>query len=150
MNYSYQAVDSVTGVKYAWTSATPDPTGTGYPGPNSPTDILQTNVQSTGGGSGVGWGSVVTTTDATYAPTEAVVLAGLVIAAGRAGPQQIILPDMTDNTPVLIEIHGFNSSISTTNVVSVTGTGIDAETAFIDAQYDFLTFRWVKTHWVRL
>lgn len=149
MNYSYQAVDSVTGTKYAWTSATPDPTGTGYPGPNSPTHVLQTSVQSSGGG-GVGWGSVVTTTAATYAPTESVILAGLVIASGRAGAQEIILPDITENTPVLVEIHGFNSSISTTNVVNIVGTGIDAETAFIDAQGDFLTFRWVKTHWVRL
>ena len=43
MHYSYQAVDSVTKDVYIWTSETPDPSGSGYPGPNAATNILQTN-----------------------------------------------------------------------------------------------------------
>lgn len=147
MNYSYQAVDSVTGVKYAWTSATPDPTGTGYPGPNSPTDILQTNVQSTGGGSGVGWGTTVIANDATYSPTEAAALTGLVIAAGRDGAQAIALPDITEMEPVVVQIWGFDANISPTNVVTITGSGIDTETAFIDATGDMISFQWVVNGW---
>jgi len=44
MPYSYQALDSVTGGKYVWTTTDRDPTGVHYPGPNSPTDLLQTSV----------------------------------------------------------------------------------------------------------
>jgi hypothetical protein len=38
---TYQAIDSVTGGLYTWQAAAVDHLGTGYPGPNSPTHVLQ-------------------------------------------------------------------------------------------------------------
>jgi hypothetical protein len=38
---TYQAIDSVTGGLYTWQAAVVDHLGTGYPGPNSPTHVLQ-------------------------------------------------------------------------------------------------------------
>lgn len=105
-----------------------------------------------GGGSGVGWDETVRTTAAAYNPTEAEVLAGLTIAAGRNDTQSITLPDIT-TTPtksVVVTIYGYDGNISPTNVVTVMGTSVDADTAFIDHQGDSLMYKWMLTGWVLL
>jgi hypothetical protein len=43
MNYTYQAVDNVTGDIYSWSYPDLDFVGAHYPGPGLPTNILQTN-----------------------------------------------------------------------------------------------------------
>jgi hypothetical protein len=52
---TYQAIDSVTGGLYTWQAATLDYLGTGYPGPNSPTHVLQISPEYWHGDSGAAY-----------------------------------------------------------------------------------------------
>lgn len=62
-SYLMAAVDSVTGDMYTWTSdSVPDFDGSGYPGPNTATEIQQraVNDDGTGGGGGSGNSNTLT------------------------------------------------------------------------------------------
>lgn len=145
MRYQMQAVDSQTGALFTWvTRDEADWDGSGYPGPNEPTEIAVA-AEMTRPGGGSSWGIVREVTDAAVAVSADDVNAGLLLKAGRAGVQELTLPTsgITEGAAVLVV--AFHAAVSATNKVTVVGPTQSVELTELDAAQGFVWVgRWVK------
>lgn len=91
------------------------------------------------------WGTPVITDDATYSPTAAQVNSGLFIMAGRDGAQTIALPTSGISDGVAVMIVGYDSNISGTNEVEVTGPATPGSITAVD---QVLGYVWAHDRWV--
>lgn len=93
------------------------------------------------------WGTTLEVTGATATLTAEQVNGGLLVLAGRAGAQAIVLPTegVTDGCALLVL--GYHSSISASNAVTVViPGGTDGEIEDVDGSLGYV---WAKTRWIR-